>query len=167
VTKAYVTRVGTGPFPTEDFGPAGERMIDVGHEYGTTTGRKRRTGWFDSVLMRYAARLNSLSDIFLTKLDVLSGIDPLYICVAYRHDGRTYEEFPPHQSIFHNCEPVYEEMPGWKDDISAARTFAELPVQAQAYVQRIEETGGVPCTWISVGPSRAQTVHRERVGVGA
>jgi adenylosuccinate synthase len=165
VTKAYVTRVGSGPFPTEEFGPAGERMIEAGHEYGTTTGRKRRTGWFDAVLLRYAARLNSLSDLFITKLDVLSGIEPLRIAIAYTHDGRTYEEFPPHQSIFHNCAPVYEEMPGWSEDISNARTFADLPTQAQAYVRRIEELGGVPATWVSVGPSREQTVVREPVGV--
>lgn len=165
VTKAYVTRVGSGPFPTEDLGEAGERMVEVGQEYGTTTGRKRRTGWFDAVLLRYAARLNSLSDIFLTKLDVLSGLDPLRICVAYRHESRMYEEFPPHQSIFHNCEPVYEEMPGWQGNISEARSFAELPPQAQAYVLRIEELGGVPATWVSVGPARDQTVVREVVGV--
>ncbi|MCA1834214.1 MAG: adenylosuccinate synthase [Actinomycetota bacterium] len=164
VTKAYVTRVGSGPFPTEDLGPDGERMIEVGREYGTTTGRKRRTGWFDAVLLRYAARLNSLSDIFLTKLDVLSGIDPLRIAVAYTHEGRTYEEFPPHQSIFHNCEPVYEEMRGWQGDISAARTFDELPEAAQAYVRRIEELGGVPATWVSVGPARDETVVRAAVG---
>ncbi len=165
VAKAYTTRVGAGPFPTEDFGPAGEQMIEVGHEYGTTTGRKRRTGWFDAVLLRYAARLNSLSDVFLTKLDVLSGLDPLKICVAYRHEGKTYEEFPPHQSIFHNCEPVYEEIAGWQGDISSARSFGDLPPGAQAYVRRIEELTGVPCTWVSVGPARDQTVVREPVGV--
>jgi len=167
VTKAYVTRVGSGPFPTEDFGPAGERMIEVGMEYGTTTGRKRRTGWFDAVLLRYAARLNSLSDVFITKLDVLSGIDPLRICVAYRHEGVTYDEFPPHQSIFHNCEPVYEDLPGWRGDISRARTFSDLPAPAQAYVRRIEELGGVPATWVSVGPAREQTVVREHAAVRA
>jgi adenylosuccinate synthase len=167
VTKAYTTRVGSGPFPTEDLGPVGEHMIEVGHEYGTTTGRKRRTGWFDAVLLRYANRLNSLSDVFLTKLDVLSGVDPLRICVAYSHHGTRYEEFPPHQSIFHNCEPIYEEMPGWQGDISVARSFADLPVQAQRYVRRIEELGGVGVTWVSVGPEREQTVVRERVEVGA
>ncbi len=167
VTKAYVTRVGSGPFPTEETGPAGDRMIEVGHEYGTTTGRRRRTGWFDSVLLRYAARLNSLSDVFLTKLDVLSGLDPLRIATGYRHEGRMYDEFPPHQSIFHNCEPVYEALPGWSEDISEARAFAELPAEARAYVRRIEELGGVRVTWISVGPARDQTVVREPVGASA
>ena len=167
VTKAYVSRVGSGPFPTEDLGPDGDRMIDIGHEFGTTTGRRRRCGWFDAVLLRYAARLNSMSDVFLTKLDVLSGMPSVKLCVAYRYEGKTYTEFPPHQSIFHNCEPVYEVMPGWSEDIAGARTFAELPSATQDYVRRIEELGGVPITWISVGPEREQTVVREHVGVGA
>jgi adenylosuccinate synthase len=167
VAKAYVTRVGAGPFPTEDTGPDGERMGERGHEFGTTTGRKRRCGWFDAVLLRYAARLNSLSDVFLTKLDVLSGFDRLRVAVAYSYQGETYEEFPPHQTIFHKCEPVYEELPGWTADISDARAFSDLPSEAQEYVRRIEEIGGVPVTLVSVGPSRDQTVRREPVMVGA
>ena len=167
VAKAYVTRVGSGPFPTEDLGADGERMGERGAEFGVTTGRKRRCGWMDGVLLRYAARLNSLSDVFLTKLDVLSGFDTLKLATAYRYQGETYEEFPPHQTIFHKCEPVYEELPGWSEDISGARTFADLPETCQAYVRRIEELAGVPITLVSVGPARDQTVRREPVRVGA
>ncbi|HEX9696951.1 MAG TPA: adenylosuccinate synthase [Actinomycetota bacterium] len=167
IAKAYVSRVGAGPFPTEDLGPDGDRMIEIGQEFGTTTGRRRRCGWMDAVLLRYAARLNSLSDVFLTKLDVLSGFEQVKICVAYRHEGTVYDEFPPHQSIFHNCEPVYETLPGWDDDISNARTLAELPSEARAYVQRIEEISGVPITLVSVGPERDQTVRLDPVGVPA
>jgi adenylosuccinate synthase len=166
VTKAYVTRVGSGPFPTEDTGPDGERMGERGHEFGVTTGRKRRCGWLDGVLLRYATRMNSLTDVFLTKLDVLSGFSTIKIAVAYRYQGETYEEFPPHQTIFHKCEPVYEELAGWNADLSEARTFAELPEQAQAYVRRIEELAGAPVTLVSVGPARDQTVRPEPVSVG-
>ena len=167
VAKAYVTRVGSGPFPTEDTGEDGERMGERGSEFGVTTGRKRRCGWMDGVLLRYATRVNSLSDVFLTKLDVLSGFERLKVATAYRYQGETYEEFPPHQTIFHKCEPVYEEMPGWSEDISGARTFGDLPETCQAYVRRIEELSGVPVTLVSVGPSRDQTVRREPVRVGA
>ncbi len=167
VTKAYVTRVGSGPFPTEDTGPDGNRMGERGHEFGVTTGRKRRCGWLDGVLLRYATRVNSLTDVFLTKLDVLSGFETLKIAVAYRYQGEVYEEFPPHQTIFHKCEPIYEELAGWDADITEARTFTELPEQAQAYVRRIEELAGTPVTLVSVGPSRDQTVRREPIRVGA
>jgi adenylosuccinate synthase len=166
VAKAYVTRVGSGPFPTEDTGADGERMGERGSEFGVTTGRKRRCGWMDGVLLRYAARVNSLSDVFLTKLDVLSGFDSLKVATAYRYQGETYEEFPPHQTIFHKCEPVYEELPGWSEDISGARMFGDLPEACQAYVRWIEELSGVPVTLVSVGPSRDQTVRREPVRVG-
>lgn len=166
VAKAYVTRVGSGPFPTEDLGPAGDRMGEVGLEFGTTTGRKRRCGWLDGVLLRYAARLNSLTDVFLTKLDVLSGFERVRIATGYRYQGEIYEEFPPHQTIFHKCEPAYEEMAGWTEDISGARTFSDLPEAARAYVRRIEEIAGVPVTLVSVGPARDQTV-REPVRVVA
>lgn len=161
VAKAYVTRVGSGPFPTEDEGPDGERMGEVGQEFGVTTGRKRRCGWMDAVLLRYAVRLNSMTDVFLTKLDVLSGFDRVRIAVAYRHGGETYEEFPPHQSIFHKCEPVYEDLPGWREDIGGARSFSDLPAAAQDYVRRIEGIAGVPVTMISVGPERDQTAWAE------
>jgi adenylosuccinate synthase len=167
IAKAYVTRVGSGPFPTEDSGPDGERIGAIGNEFGTVTGRKRRCGWLDGVLLRYAVRLNSFSDLTVTKLDVLSGFDRLKIAVAYRHEGATYDEFPPHQSVFHNCAPVYEEMRGWAEDISGARSFKELPEAAQAYVRRIEEIAGVPVTLVGVGPERGQTVRREPVRVVA
>jgi adenylosuccinate synthase len=167
VAKAYVTRVGAGPFPTEDLGPDGDRIGERGQEFGTTTGRKRRCGWLDAVLLRYASRLNSLSDLFITKLDVLSGFERLKLCVAYRYQGETYDEFPPHQTIFHKCEPVYEELAGWSGDVTAARSFDDLPAEARAYVRRIEEVSGVAVTLVSVGPSRDQTVRREPVGVVA
>ena len=166
IAKAYVTRVGSGPFPSEDLGADGERIGERGQEFGTTTGRKRRCGWLDAVLLRYAARLNSLSDLFITKLDVLSGFETIKLCVAYRYQGETYEEFPPHQTIFHKCEPVYEELPGWQGDISGARSFDELPAEARDYVRRVEEVSGVPVTLVSVGPARDQTVRREPVPVG-
>ncbi len=159
VTKAYVTRVGSGPFPTEDTGDAGNRMQERGQEFGTTTGRRRRCGWFDAVLLRYAARLNGLTEIFLTKLDVLSGLSSVKICVAYRFEGREYEDFPPHQSIFHKAEPVYEELAGWPEELVGARSAGELPAAARAYVQRIEQLTGIPVQTISVGPAREQTVE--------
>ena len=165
IAKAYVTRVGAGPFPTEDTGPDGDRIGERGMEFGTTTGRKRRCGWQDAVLLRYAARLNSLSDLFITKLDVLSGFERLKLCTAYRYQGETYDEFPPHQTIFHKCEPIYEELAGWSGDISSARSFEDLPAEAREYVRRIEEVSGVPVTLVSVGPSRDQTVRREPVRV--
>jgi len=167
IAKAYVTRVGSGPFPSEDLGPDGERIGERGAEFGTTTGRKRRCGWLDAVLLRYAARLNSLSDLFITKLDVLSGFETVTLCVGYRYEGETYEEFPPHQTIFHKCEPIYEELAGWPSDISGARSFEDLPAEARSYVGRIEEVSGVPVTLVSVGPARDQTVRREPVPVSA
>jgi adenylosuccinate synthase len=160
ITKAYVTRVGSGPFPTELHDEVGERMTDVGKEYGTTTGRRRRVGWFDAVIARYAARVNGLTEHFLTKLDVLSAFDTLKVCRAYRYQGDEYDHFPPHQSIFHHAEPVYEELPGWHDDITEVTEYADLPKQAQAYVDRLEELAGDPIRWVSVGPKRSQTLER-------
>jgi adenylosuccinate synthase len=161
ITKAYVTRVGAGPFPTKDAGPDGDRLGDRGQEFGTVTGRKRDCGWFDAVLLRYAARLNGLTELILTKLDVLSGFPRIKVCTAYRDDGETYEDFPPHQSIFHRAEPVYEELAGWDDDISDCRSYAKLPSAARAYVERIAELGGVPISLVSVGPSREQSLMVE------
>jgi adenylosuccinate synthase len=160
VTKAYTTRVGEGPFPSEDLGPDGELMVERGAEVGTTTGRTRRCGWFDAVVVRYAARLNSLTEIFLTKIDVLSVFDRIKVCVAYEHDGRRYESFPPHQSIFHKARPVYEELPGWRTEISDARSWTDLPPMARAYVERLEALTGVPITQISVGAEAKETVTR-------
>jgi adenylosuccinate synthase len=158
VTKAYTTRVGSGPFPTEDTGEVGEALVERGQEYGTTTGRRRRCGWFDAVLARYAARLNGFTDLFLTKLDVLSGLSPLKVCVGYRLGDETYDEFPPHQSIFHRAEPVYEEMEGWWEDIQGARSYGDLPAAARKYLERLQDLAGVPVSVVSVGPSREQSL---------
>ena len=136
MTKAYTTRVGAGPFPTEQTDEVGETLVKRGDEYGTTTGRRRRCGWFDAVLVRYAARLNGFTDLFLTKLDVLSGLSPLRVCVAYRFGRETYEEFPPHQSIFHRAEPVYEEMSGWQSSTQGLRDYGDLPTKAREYLDR-------------------------------
>lgn len=167
-TKAYCTRVGAGPFPTEETGEIASRLRGVkgtfGAEYGTVTGRERRTGWLDAVLLKYAIRRNSVSDIFLTKFDFLSGFDSVKICTSYEHEGVSYDEFPPHQSIFHKCAPVYEQLEGWAQDVSEARSFADLPAAAQAYVRRIEELAGVPITFIGVGPERAQFIDTAAVG---
>lgn len=158
ITKAYVTRVGSGPFPTEDTGEAGARMGDRGQEFGTTTGRARRCGWFDAVLVRYAARLNGLTELFLTKLDVLSGFRSLKVCTAYRTDGETFEDFPPHQSLFHRAEPLFEELEGWDEELGNATSFEGLPAAARKYVDRLQDLVGVPVSVVSVGPSREQSL---------
>jgi adenylosuccinate synthase len=158
ITKAYVTRVGAGPFPTEDLGEDGERLGERGHEFGTVTGRKRRCGWFDAVILRYAARLNGLSELFLTKLDVLSGFERVKVCTAYRAGGEMFEDVPSHQSLFHDAEPVYEELDGWDDDLTGARSIDDLPASARKYVERIAEVVGVPIGVVSVGPGREQSL---------
>ncbi|MEX0952763.1 MAG: adenylosuccinate synthase [Nitriliruptoraceae bacterium] len=163
ITKAYVTRVGAGPFPTELFDDVGARMCEIGGEYGTTTGRRRRVGWFDGVLARYANRVNGFTDLFLTKLDVLSAFDTLRIATSYTHDGATYEQFPPHQSVVHHAEPVYEDLPGWGDDISEVERYEDLPREARDYVDAIEEHAHAPVTWVSIGPKRSQTLVRRDV----
>jgi adenylosuccinate synthase len=158
VTKAYVTRVGSGPFPTEDTGPDGERLGEAGKEFGTTTGRKRRCGWFDAVLVRYAARLNGLSEIFLTKLDVLSGFRTIKVCTGYVADGEIFEDVPSHQSLFHRAQPVYEELEGWDESLSEARSFGNLPPAARKYVERLQDLAGVRIGVVSVGPAREQSL---------
>jgi adenylosuccinate synthase len=158
VTKAYVTRVGSGPFPTEDPGPDGERLGEAGKEFGTTTGRKRRCGWFDAVLVRYAARLNGLSEIFLTKLDVLSGFPAIKVCTGYVADGETFEDVPPHQSLFHRAQPLYEELEGWDESLSEVRSFGNLPPAARKYVERLQDLAGVRIGVVSVGPAREQSL---------
>jgi adenylosuccinate synthase len=158
ITKAYCTRVGSGPFPSEADPADAEVLAEIGAEYGTTTGRRRRTGWFDAVAARYAARLNTLTEMVVTKLDVLSAFDPVRICVAYQYENRSYEGFPEHQTVFNKCTPVYEELPGWKEDVSGARAVDELPKQARAYVEAIEELTRTPISWVSVGPQRDQMV---------
>jgi adenylosuccinate synthase len=160
ITKAYVTRVGSGPFPTELVDEVGERMVEVGGEFGTTTGRRRRVGWYDAVVARYAQRVNGFTDLFLTKLDVLGEFDRLRVAVAYRHEGREYRHLPAHQSVLHHAEPVYEELPGWRTDLSGARELSDLPREATDYIDLIEEASGAPVTWVSVGPGREQTLLR-------
>jgi adenylosuccinate synthase len=158
ITKAYVTRVGAGPFPTEVLDDDGDRMGERGHEFGTTTGRKRRCGWLDAPVLRYAARLNGLTELVLTKLDVLSGFERVKVCVAYRVEGEVSGDVPSTQTGFHHVEPVWEELPGWDDDLGAARSFDDLPKEAQRYIRFVEELGGVPVSIVGVGPAREQTI---------
>ncbi len=159
VAKAYISRVGTGPFPTELHDEAGEKMIELGGEYGTVTGRRRRCGWLDLLALRYAARVNSLTRIFLTKLDILSAFDTIRVAVAYRAGDDRYTEFPDRQSVLYHCEPEYEELAGWGTDITGARDYDDLPKEAQAYIEYITEAVGVPVGWVSVGPERSQLVE--------
>jgi adenylosuccinate synthase len=159
VAKAYVTRVGSGPFPTELFDDVGDLLVDRGGEYGTNTGRRRRPGWLDAVMLRHAVRLNSLTELALTKLDVLAPLTELKICVAYEDEsGRRYEHVPYHQSVLHKVKPVYETLPGWGAEIGEVARFEDLPAEARAYVGAIEALAGVPVTFCSVGPARGQTV---------
>ncbi|HSL08508.1 MAG TPA: adenylosuccinate synthase [Pseudonocardiaceae bacterium] len=158
ILKAYTTRVGSGPFPTELHDAMGERLRKTGGEIGVTTGRARRVGWFDAVIGRYAARVNGITDFFLTKLDVLSGLDTVPVCVAYDVDGRRTDEMPMTQTDVHHAVPVYEELPGWWEDLSQCRTLDELPTNARAYVQRLEELCGARISAIGVGPGRDQTI---------
>ncbi len=159
IAKAYVTRVGAGPFPTEDHGEAGEQMVDRGHEFGTNTGRRRRCGWFDAVLARQAVRLNSLSEVAITKLDVLDEFDKVKVCVAYEADGKRYDYPPYHQSVLHQVTPVYEELPGWGHDLSGATELVDLPTAARRYVAFLAEQIGVPIKLVGVGPGREQFVR--------
>ena len=159
VTKAYVTRVGEGPFPTELDDADGQRMLERGNEFGTTTGRQRRCGWLDLVALRYAARLSGMTGLALTKLDVLSGFERVKLCVAYRdRDGERLTTFPYHQTVFHGCTPEYEELPGWHEDLSDCRELDDLPPPARAYVERIAEAVEVPITLIGTGQGRHQVI---------
>ena len=158
IAKAYTTRVGEGPFPTELHDDAGEHLRVTGAEYGTTTGRPRRCGWFDAVIARYAARVNGVTDFVLTKLDVLTGLEKVPVCVAYEVDGVRLDEMPVNQSDFHHAVPVYEELPGWTEDISGARTLEDLPTNARGYVTAVEEMAGARVSAIGVGPGRDETV---------
>ncbi|WP_122263561.1 adenylosuccinate synthase [Ornithinimicrobium cerasi] len=160
VFKAYTTRVGEGPFPTELQDDLGQRLRDVGAEYGTTTGRPRRCGWADVVIGRYAQRVNGITDFVVTKLDVLTGLETVPVCVAYDVQGTRFEEMPVNQSDFHHATPVYEELPGWSEDITGCREFADLPDAAQRYVERLEELMGARVSVIGVGPGRDQVVVR-------
>ena len=160
VAKAYTTRVGEGPFPTELDDEVGEALRHKGGEFGVTTGRARRTGWFDAVVMRYATRINGLTDICLTKLDVLSGYPTIPVCVAYEVDGTRMEEMPLDQVGFEKAVPVYEELPGWEEDITGCRTFEELPKNAQDYIVRLEELSRCRIQSIGVGAGREATIIR-------
>jgi adenylosuccinate synthase len=159
VVKAYTTRVGAGPFPTELLDADGDRLRDDGAEFGTTTGRPRRCGWYDAVVARYAARVNGVTDFVLTKLDVLTGWERIPVCVAYEVDGTRQDEMPMTQTEFHHAKPVYEFLDGWDEDITGARTLADLPKTAQAYVQALEEMSGAPMSAIGVGPGRDATIE--------
>ncbi|MFJ1706752.1 adenylosuccinate synthase [Kitasatospora sp. NPDC088346] len=159
ILKAYTTRVGSGPFPTELLDEDGDALRRIGGERGVTTGRDRRCGWFDAVIARYATRVNGLTDFFLTKLDVLTGWEQIPVCVAYEIDGKRVDELPYNQSDFHHAKPVYETLPGWSEDISKAQTFSDLPKNAQAYVKALEEMSGAPISAIGVGPGRTETIQ--------
>jgi adenylosuccinate synthase len=158
ILKAYTTRVGSGPFPTELFDEDGEALRKIGGEVGVTTGRNRRCGWFDAPIARYAVRVNGLTDFFLTKLDVLTGWEKIPVCVAYEIDGKRVEELPASQSDFHHAKPVYEYLPGWKENISKAKSVADLPKNAQEYVKFLEKISGAPMSAIGVGPGRDETI---------
>jgi adenylosuccinate synthase len=159
IAKAYVTRVGSGPFVTELKDELGTRLVERGREFGTNTGRQRRTGWFDAVMVRQAARLNSLTEIALTKLDVLDELDTLRVCVAYECDGRRYQHMPYHQTVLHNATAVYEDLPGWQTDTSGATELHHLPAAAKDYVHFLAEQTGVPIKLVGVGPGREQFVR--------
>ncbi|WP_033217331.1 adenylosuccinate synthase [Kitasatospora phosalacinea] len=159
ILKAYTTRVGSGPFPTELLDADGDALRRIGGERGVTTGRDRRCGWFDAVIARYATRVNGLTDFFLTKLDVLTGWEQIPVCVAYEIDGKRVEELPYNQSDFHHAKPIYENLPGWSEDISKAQSFGDLPKNAQAYVKALEEMSGAPISAIGVGPGRTETIQ--------
>ena len=158
VIKAYTTRVGEGPFPTELLDESGEYLRKTGHEFGVTTGRPRRCGWYDAVIARYSSRVNGLTDLLVTKLDVLTGLKEIPVCVAYDVDGVRFDEMPDNQSDFHHAVPVYEYLPGWTEDITEARTLADLPVNARKYIEYLEKVSGCRIAAIGVGPERDQII---------
>ncbi|NGP45218.1 adenylosuccinate synthase [Bacillaceae bacterium SIJ1] len=157
VSKAYTTRVGDGPFPTELTDEIGDQIRETGREYGTTTGRPRRVGWFDSVVVRHARRVSGITDLSLNSIDVLTGIETLKICTAYKYEGKIMEEFPASLKVLAKCEPVYEELPGWTEDITGCRSLNDLPVNARHYIERVSQLTGIPLSIFSVGPDRSQT----------
>jgi adenylosuccinate synthase len=158
IVKAYTTRVGSGPFPTELLDVKGEQLRNAGAEFGTTTGRPRRCGWYDAVIARYSARINGVTDFVLTKLDVLTGLETIPVCVGYRVGDTTYDEMPMTQTDFHHAVPVYEELPGWDEDISAARSMEDLPKNARRYVEALEAMTSVPISVVGVGPGRDESI---------
>jgi adenylosuccinate synthase len=161
MVKAYTTRVGAGPFPTELHDAVGDRIQEKGAEFGATTGRRRRCGWLDTVVVRNSARINSLTGLAITKLDVLSGLETLRICTAYQHGQDKLPEFPAALEVLDQCEPIYEDLPGWTEDITGAQTLDDLPTNARAYLKRIEELTETPIQIISVGPGREATMVLE------
>ena len=163
ITKAYTTRVGEGPFPTEMLNEMGEYLRKKGSEYGATTGRPRRCGWFDAVVVKYAVRINGMESMVITKIDVLSGLEKLKICTGYQYQGEILDEFPSNLRVLKNCKPIYEEMEGWNEDISHATKYIDLPKQLKTYVKRIEELTKAKVAIISVGPKRSQTIFREKI----
>jgi adenylosuccinate synthase len=158
ISKAYATRVGSGPFPTELLDETGEMLRQAGREFGSTTGRPRRCGWFDALVARYAVRVNGLSGIAITKLDVLSGLETVKVCTGYSYQGQVLDEIPASLEVMEQCTPIYEELPGWSEDITGAKSLAELPETARQYVTRIEELSGAPVVLVSVGPRRDETI---------
>jgi len=160
IAKAYISRVGSGPFPTELDDEIGNQMVEIGGEFGTVTGRRRRCGWLDAVALRYSVRVAGITELAIMKLDVLSSFPTLRIATAYDSLGDRYDEFPRQQRVLYNCTPIYEDFPGWETDITGVRAFDDLPAAARAYVERIEELAGVPVTLISVGPDREATIRR-------
>jgi adenylosuccinate synthase len=161
ITKAYTTRVGSGPLPTELTGEEGEILRREGAEFGTTTGRARRCGWLDTVVLRYATRVNGFTDQFITKLDVLSAFDRIPVAVAYRVDGEVTDDWPATETEVHHAEPVYEYLDGWKTDITGVTRYEDLPPAARTYVETVEKLGATPVTAVFVGPNREQTLLRE------
>ncbi len=159
IAKAYITRVGAGPFPTEVFGELGDAMVERGHEFGTNTGRRRRPGWFDAVMMRHAVRLNSLDELAITKLDVLDTFETVKVCVAYESAGTRYEKLPWHQSVLHEVTPIYEELPGWQTETSGSAHKEDLPKAALDYIEFLSAQSGVPITYVGVGPGREEIVR--------
>ncbi|MFO7753521.1 MAG: adenylosuccinate synthetase, partial [Desulfobacteraceae bacterium] len=158
IVKAYTTRVGQGPFPTELFDSTGEKLQDKGSEFGATTGRRRRCGWLDAVMLKNAARLNSLTGIAITKLDVLDELEEIKICTGYEYKGGIVKDFPASIELLNNCTPVYETMPGWNQDTSGTRDYNDLPDRTRDYLKRIEELTEVKIKMISVGPARESTI---------
>ncbi|GGD68499.1 adenylosuccinate synthase [Microbacterium murale] len=160
IVKAYTTRVGSGPFPTELFDEKGDWLRSAGFEFGTTTGRPRRVGWYDAPITRYATRINGITDLVLTKLDILTGLEQIPVCVAYDVDGERFDDVPVNQTDFHHAKPIYESFPGWSEDISTARTFEDLPQTAQEYVLALEKMSKTRISVIGVGPERDQVIVR-------
>ena len=158
IVKAYTTRVGSGPFPTELFDGVGQRLGERGREFGTVTGRQRRCGWFDAVLVRQAVAVSGITGVALTKIDVLDGLEKVQVCTGYRIDGREFDYLPPHAADQARVEPVYEEMDGWAESTAGARSWAELPAQAIKYIRRVEELIRCPVALVSTSPERDDTI---------